>query len=36
MWNKMMEEKAGVKEQKSMKGFKKNARTCGLEGVFVV
>ena len=36
MWNKMMEEKAGVERQNSKKGFEKNEHACNAEGVFVV
>ena len=35
MWNKMMEEK-GSEGAEVYERVQKNARTCGLEGVFVV
>ena len=36
MWNKMMEEKAGVERQNSNKGFEKKEHACRVEGVFLV
>ena len=36
MWNKTIEEKAGIEGQNSKKGFLKNEHACSVEGVFVV
>ena len=36
LWNRMMEEKAGVERQNSKKGFEKNEHACSVQGVFVV